>query len=480
MASVPFTTSSFPAARFWGIRLLSIIAVLIGLWAIQTMVIPKLNGYDVRIMTLALLMATLAVSLNIINGITGQFSMGHAAFYVTGAYTSGKLTQLWLDKAHMNPQIWLSLMVLAGALAAAIAGFVVGLPSLRLKGDYLAIVTMGFGEIVRIFINNQDGGNSSIFGLDLGGSYQLNTHHKITEFWHIALLLIICIAISRNLLKTVHGLSFLSIREDELAANAVGVNTTMTKVVAFVLGGALAGAAGVLFAHFNQTIAPDDGAMAQSFLIVTMVVIGGMGSITGACIAGFCLSIVPEALRRFPPIGAIDLMSLVLGVIVVIVLSSQLAKRDVTASKGWQAFTTVLGYVFCAALLVAIFLNFKSTVSPIIKFIFIGVSLSAVVALLFTPAKVSLPKFGHFLLLVGIVLAIKFPLSAVFHKVSFIESNLAQTTYTPSDLRWALFAVSLIVVMLVRPAGLLGHYEWSWDLLARLFGRQYAKKEVSA
>jgi len=472
---------SYSPARFWTVRLASVVAVLLFLGAIQLLIIPKLNGYDVRILTLALLMATLSVSLNIVNGITGQFSMGHAAFYVIGAYASGKVTSVMLDKSvHMNPQLWLLLMVVVGAVAAGIAGIVVGLPSLRLKGDYLAIVTMGFGEIVRIFINNQDGGSSSLFHLDIGGSYQLKVGHKITEFWHIGLLLVITIAISRNLLKTIHGLSFLSTREDELAANAVGVNTTMTKVVAFVLGGALAGAAGVLFAHYNTTVAPDDGAMAQSFLIVAMVVIGGMGSITGACIAGFALSIVPEALRRFPPIGAIDLLAIVVGIIAVITLAGQLTKRSIDQNKGWSAFTTVMGYLFCLALAVAIWFNFKSTVSPVIKVIFIGISLASIVALLLTPAKASLPRFGHFSVLVLVLLAIKVPIAALLHKIPLVENNLAQTTYTPSDLRWALFAISLIVVMLVRPQGILGHYEWSWDLAARLFGRPSAGKEVAA
>jgi branched-chain amino acid transport system permease protein len=470
----------FNPARFWGTRFGSILITLAVLYAVQILVIPKLNGYDVRILTLGLFMATLAVTLNIINGITGQFSMGHAAFYVIGAYAGGKLTQLQFKGSGWDPQLWLVVALFFGALVAGIAGLVVGLPSLRLKGDYLAIVTMGFGEIVRIFINNQDGGKDAIMGLDLGGSYQLNLGTKITQFWHVGLLLVIAMALSRNLLKTVHGLAFLATREDELAASAVGVNTTKTKVAAFVLGAALAGAAGVLFAHFNQTVAPDDGSMAQSFLIVAMVVIGGMGSITGAAIAGFALSIVPEVLRKFPPISAIDLMGLVLGVIVAVVLANQLKRFKVTSSPGWKVFMNFLGVIFCALLAYGAFKNFQSGVSPVIKAVFITLTLVVLVGLAFTTGRRTLPGFGYFLFLVGVVVAFQFPIVKLLHKIPVIETNLASTTYTPSDLRWALFAVTLIVVMLARPQGILGHHELSWTAVGKMFGYRGPEKAVAA
>ncbi len=473
-------TAPYSSSKFWSVRFVSLIATFLGLFAVQLFIIPQLNNYDIRILTLGLFMATLAVSLNIINGITGQFSMGHAAFYVVGAYAGGKLTADKFDQVGLPPQVWLLIAVVFGAIVAGIAGIVVGLPSLRLKGDYLAIVTMGFGEIVRIFINNQDGGKQAFFGLDLGGSYQLKVGEKITQFWHVGLLLVITIALSRNLLKTIHGLAFLSTREDELAASAVGVNTTRIKVAAFVLGASLAGAAGVLFAHFNNTVAPDDGSMAQSFLIVAMVVIGGMGSITGAAIAGFALSIVPEALRRFPPISAIDLMGIVLGTIIAVVLANVIKKQSFTSSKGWSSVMTVLGYVFCLVLAFAAFKNFQSSVSPVIKGVFILLALFTLISLLFTKGKASLPGFGYFLLLLGVVVAIKFPISAVLHKIPLIEDNLSKTTYTPSDLRWALFAISLIVIMIVRPQGILGHHEWSWSAFGKMFGMNTPNKEISA
>ena len=470
----------FNPAQFWATRFGSIVITLAVLFAVQILVIPQLNGYDVRILTLGLFMATLAVTLNIINGITGQFSMGHAAFYVIGAYAGGKLTASFFKGSGWDPQLWLFLMVVFGAIVAALAGVLVGLPSLRLRGDYLAIVTMGFGEIVRIVINNQDGGDASIMGLDIGGSYQLLVGSKLTQFWHVGLLLVIAIALSRNLLKTVHGLAFLATREDELAASAVGVNTTKTKVAAFVLGAALAGAAGVLFAHFNNTVAPDDGSMAQSFLIVAMVVIGGMGSITGAAIAGFALSIVPEVLRKFPPISAIDLLGIVLGIIVALILAAQLKKMRLTSSPGWKSALQALGVVFCVLLAFAAFKNVTAEVSPIIKGVFLALTLVILVGLFFTTGRAALAGFGYFLLLAGIVVAIQFPIVKLLHQIPIVETNLAKTTYTPSDLRWALFAVSLVVVMIARPQGILGHHELSWTSLGKMFGIKVQPNEVAA
>jgi branched-chain amino acid transport system permease protein len=457
-----------------------VLITLAVLYAIQLFVIPKLNNYDIRILTLGLFMATLAVTLNIINGITGQFSMGHAAFYVIGAYAGGKITATHFKGSGFDPQLWLLGMVVFGAIVAGLAGILVGLPSLRLRGDYLAIVTMGFGEIVRIVINNQDGGSSAIMGLDIGGSYQLVVGSRLTQFWHVGLLLVISIALSRNLLKTVHGLAFLATREDELAASAVGVNTTKTKVAAFVLGAALAGAAGVLFAHYNNTVAPDDGSMAQSFLIVAMVVIGGMGSITGAAIAGFALSIVPEVLRKFPPISAITLLGIVLGVILALILAKQLKRLRLTSSPGWKVAMQTLGYAFCALLAFAAFKNFSAEVSPIIKVVFLAMTLVTLVGLLFTTARSALPGFGYFLLISAVVVAVQFPIVKLLHQIPLIESNLAKTTYTPSDLRWALFAISLVVVMIARPSGLLGHHEFSWAAIGKMFGIQQFPKGVQA
>jgi branched-chain amino acid transport system permease protein len=473
---------TFNPGKFWATRVGSVVAAAGLMAALQFGVLPYLNSYDVRLLMLGMLFAILAVSLNIINGITGQFSIGHAAFYMVGAYTAGKLTTVYYNPNQgMAGWLWLIVMVVAAALTAAFTGLIVGLPSLRLKGDYLAIVTLGFGEIARIVVQNQDGGKQAIFGLDLGGAYSLKVGHKLTEVSYVALLLIIAIAVGRNLLKTAHGLSFLSVREDELASSAVGVNTTKTKVTAFIIGAAFAGMAGAMFALFNSTVSPDDFKMDVSFLVVAMVVIGGTGSITGAAVAGLGLKLFEEVLRKFSSVPAVMLLGYALVTIVVVAVAIRLKPfKIVDYTPALRAPTAIVGMIGCLGLAYAAYLNLFSSVSPVIKFMFIGLSLIAVVSLLFTRARASLPKFGLFLICVVAVWLLQIPVTAMLQSVPLIKANLGETTYTPSDLRWAVYAMSLVVVMLVRPQGFLGHHEFSWDFLKGAFRGIPPKPEVSA
>lgn len=484
MSAVPMATPRFAAGRYWIVRLLSVVVAIGGAYAFQAFLVPRLNSYDVRLLVLALLYGILAVSLNFINGITGQFSIGHAAFYMVGAYTAGKITEPW-GAAHQyptSPGLWLLLMVLAGGASAAIAGFVVGLPSLRLKGDYLAIVTLGFGEIARIVVNNQDGSDQAIAHLNLGGSYRLDTHVHLTELFHVALLFMLAVAIGRNVLKTAHGLSFLSVREDELAASAVGINTTKTKVTAFVLGAALAGMAGAMFALFNRTVSPDDFRMDVSFLVVAMVVIGGTGSITGAALAAIGLKLFEEGLRNFGSIPAVTLFAYLIAIVLVTILSFK--GKDVMSVPAVQAVLRVVGFIGCVALLYAAWLCYRAGISPVIKAAFIVSALATVVAFLFTAARKSLPKFGSFLAYLVIIGILHFPIAMLLHAIPFIENQYNipgnPITYTPSDLRWAVYALSLVVVMLLRPQGLMGHHEFSWSSIKRMFGMPAPQTEVAA
>ncbi|HEY0867201.1 MAG TPA: branched-chain amino acid ABC transporter permease, partial [Fimbriimonas sp.] len=169
--------------KFLAVRLGSILTALGACFLLQAVAQGTGNDYLQRMVVLAGLYVTLAVSLNLINGITGQFSIGHAAFYQVGAYTAGYLTLLNFSKGGPTNPLWLFLMIVVGALAAAVAGFVVGLPSLRLRGDYLAIVTLGFGEIIRITANNLDftGGPNGIFGIPDFGNFGLRT--DIATYW---------------------------------------------------------------------------------------------------------------------------------------------------------------------------------------------------------------------------------------------------------------------------------------------------------
>jgi branched-chain amino acid transport system permease protein len=236
----------------------------------------------------------LAVSLNIVNGMTGQFSIGHAGFMAVGAYIGGTVSLGVNDIAlsgipeSASDQMFLLIAICAGGGAAALMGFVVGLPSLRLKGDYLAIVTLGFGEIIRVIVQNTE-----MFGraLGLSGIPQRSSLFMVW-FWVFLVLLV-----ARRIAGSSHGRSLWAIREDEIAAEAMGVNTTAYKVRAFVISAFFAGAAGALFAHFVPIINPGSFTFVKSMEVVVMIVAGGLGSTTGAVCAAVCLTLLPEGLR---------------------------------------------------------------------------------------------------------------------------------------------------------------------------------------
>jgi branched-chain amino acid transport system permease protein len=228
----------------------------------------------------------LAVSLNLVNGLTGQFSIGHAGFMALGGYVSAVIM---MRGPQDDPyRIFFVMAVLAGASAAALAGYIVGKPSLRLRGDYLAIVTLGFGEIIRVVIEN-----TSFFG----GAIGLSPIPHRADFAWIWAVVIITLLVAKRLRDSTHGRAFLSVREDEVAAEAMGIDTTGYKVRAFVISAFFAGVAGALSGAFEGNLAPQSFTFVRSFEIVAMVVLGGMGSITGATIAAVVLTILPEYLR---------------------------------------------------------------------------------------------------------------------------------------------------------------------------------------
>jgi branched-chain amino acid transport system permease protein len=227
----------------------------------------------------------LAVSLNLVNGLTGQFSIGHAGFMAVGGYVSAVMLMHGPDQDPYR--IFFCASVLTGASAAALAGWLVGKP-LRLRGDYLAIVTLGFGEIIRVVIEN-----TPLFGGAIGLS-PIPRRADFTWIWAVA---VITIMVSKRLRDSTHGRAFLSVREDEVAAEAMGIDTTGYKVRAFVLSAFFAGVAGAMSGAFEGNLSPQSFTFVRSFEIVAMVVLGGMGSITGSVIAAAVLTILPEYLR---------------------------------------------------------------------------------------------------------------------------------------------------------------------------------------
>ena len=409
---------------FWGIRLASIALVIIFAFAVHRF-LDMPNQFPYRMATLAGLYVTLAVSLNLINGITGQFSIGHAAFYMVGAYTAGISAKMFMAQAvakipfgtiEVKHGVWLIGMMVVCALAAAVAGLVVGLPSLRLRGDYLAIVTLGFGEILRIVGQNIQFkvGDYEI----VAGAYGIQSVPKIKDLWLVIILAALTIALCRNLLKTAHGLPFLAVREDEVAASAMGVDVTRVKVTAFVIGAALAGAAGALFMHFETYASPASFKMEVSFLVLTMVVLGGTGSITGSVVGALLLFGIPEYLRTLQDKSG-DSLSMTAGTV----------------------FGMILGVIALTWGVKRVVANYHSSHK---RFVVAGTAIGSLV--------------------LGWLLG---------QGLNFIPA-LAAKKWSFTDLRWTILAITLIIVMMLRPQGILAHHEISLD---RFFGR---KKEALA
>lgn len=270
----------------------SYLYLLIGLAAVvglSFVIEGSMNSYDQRIVINVGIYMILAASLNLINGFTGQFSLGHAGFMAVGAYTAAGLTTMVFNATEGMPEeLTFLISLLAGGITAAFAGLLIGIPSLRLKGDYLAIVTLGFGEIIRVILQNIPA---------LGGSLGISGIPRYTTFiWTFGILAVL-VFITQNLMRSTYGKGFLAVRDDEIAAESVGVNTTRYKVIAFVIGAFFAGVAGGLYGHYNSLIRPLDFGFLKSVEIVVMVILGGMGSTWGVLFAAALLTWLPEQLR---------------------------------------------------------------------------------------------------------------------------------------------------------------------------------------
>ncbi len=276
---------------------------------------PKESSYVMYVAGMVGINIVLAVSLNVVNGFTGQFSLGHAGFMAVGGYVSAMITvhvggryQLSGLSPAVSDGLFFLLGTLAGGAAAALAGLVVGIPSLRLRGDYLAIVTLGFGEIIRVLIENLEitGGATGLTGLPPSASL----------FWVFTWVLVTFV-LCRRLLESSHGRALLAVREDEIAAEAMGVDTTGYKVRAFVVSSFFAGVAGALLGHYLQILTPKDFTFVKSIEVVAMVVLGGLGSISGAVLAAVILTVLPEALRPLQEVTGVDFRMVIYAALLV-------------------------------------------------------------------------------------------------------------------------------------------------------------------
>jgi branched-chain amino acid transport system permease protein len=296
----------------------------------------------VRIMDFALLYIMLALGLNIVVGFAGLLDLGYIAFYALGAYLAGLLAspqfamvleslineypaigqtlvgmlgpEIARDGIHLS--IWLILPL--AALLAAVFGALLGAPTLKLRGDYLAIVTLGFGEIIRIFMNNLNGPINitngpqginmidpiRVFGVSMGGEsgvIQIGSYAMPSVNAYYFLFLFLCVLtvfISRRLQHSRLGRAWIAIREDEIAAKAMGINTRNVKLLAFAMGASFGGIAGALFASFQGFVSPESFALTESIAVLAMVVLGGMGHIPGVVLGGLILAALPEVLRH--------------------------------------------------------------------------------------------------------------------------------------------------------------------------------------
>lgn len=294
---------------FW----LSIVLALIFFGIMQyTISNGILNPFYINTLMFIGINIMLATSLHLIIGITGQFSIGHAGFLAVGAYASAVMT--------MKLELPFIIAILTGGVIAAVAGMVIGIPSLRLKGDYLAIATLGFGEIVRIVLLNIE---------YVGGASGMQVSHLTTWPWVFACVMITVLVI-RNFTNSTHGRACISVREDETAADAMGINTTYYKVAAFVIGAFFAGIAGSLYAHNFYIIQPSNFGFLKSFDILIFVVLGGLGSLSGSVLAAILLTIVTTFLQDYPETRMI-IYSLVLILMMIFRPQGLMGTKEITS-----------------------------------------------------------------------------------------------------------------------------------------------------
>jgi len=314
--------------------------VVYALGALALCILPLLlqsaGNFWVRIADIALLYVLLALGLNIVVGYAGLLDLGFVAFFAIGAYMYGLMASPHLSEAFpwfakmfpdgLHTSIWL--VIPLGAALAGMLGILLGAPTLKLRGDYLAIVTLGFGEIIRVFLNNLDhpinitngpkGLNQiepvSLFGINFSkplavGGFEISS---VTFYYYLFLaLVVLSVIICHRLELSRIGRAWMAIREDEIAAKAMGINTRNMKLLAFGMGATFGGVSGTMFAAFQQFVSPESFSLMESVMIVAMVVLGGIGHLPGVILGAVLLSALPEVLRWVS--GVFDLQAVTGG-----------------------------------------------------------------------------------------------------------------------------------------------------------------------
>lgn len=286
-----------------------------------------INEYNGQLLTLAGIYVIVSLSLNLISGFTGQLSLGHAGFMCIGAYTTAI--------AIIRYNLPLPIALLAGGLMTALFGVAIGFPALRLRGDYLAITTLGFGEIIRVIIVNLEtltGGAAGLKGIPPIATTGNFIMDAIVEFTWVYVVAIITIAVMANLLRSSHGRAIISIREDEIASNSMGINVANAKVFAFTVSAFIAGVGGGLYAVFFGYLNPAMFGWLNSVNFVVIVVLGGMGSMSGTIIAAVVFTYLQEWLRVFE-----DYRLVVFGLALIVVMifwpAGLMGNREISITK---------------------------------------------------------------------------------------------------------------------------------------------------
>ena len=289
-------------------------AVVVGALLQVAIDVGLINTYLALVLTYMCIMVVSSLGLNIIYGFTGQFSLGHAAFFGLGAYTAALVTHY----SSVSPVMFV-VALMAGGLLAAVVGWLVGLPILRLRSDYLGIATLGFGIIVRVFFENSD----KLIPVTAGARGMTGIQQPALIFvWAFAVLLL-SVLVARNLRFSSPGRALLSIREDETAANLMGINIVRYKTIAFVLGCFYAGVAGGLYAHTYQFLHPTSFDFIKSFDPLLIVVLGGLGSISGTVIAGSAWVLVLEGLRMVLPGDVLEWRYVIYPIVLIVMMLSR-------------------------------------------------------------------------------------------------------------------------------------------------------------
>lgn len=313
---------------------LNIVSLAALFTVVQLLISTKtINRYTSELLIQICYNIILAVSLNLTAGFLGQLPLGHAGFMSIGAYAAA----LFSKGMELPALIEFPLAVLVGALAAGLFGVLIGLPALRLKGDYLAIITLGFGEIIRVIIQNLE---------FTGGAVGLRSIPKYSTFAWCFFWTVLTIFTIVSLIRSRHGRAILSIREDEIAAEASGISTTFYKVAAFAISAAFAGVAGALYAHYMRILDPSSFGFMKSCELLVMVVLGGMGSAVGSVVSATVLTLLPEMLRGFSEYRMI-VYALLLIVVMIFKPSGLLGRYDFSLGGALDSlFARIRAFVF--------------------------------------------------------------------------------------------------------------------------------------